>query len=67
MTTSPLVTLSPPQAIFLIGGLVNILLSSLVGYVVLWVRTRDPKKPVSRYSMVAHTAAIMNCTLLIAL
>lgn len=67
MTPSPLVTLSPPQAIFIIGGMLNILFSSLVGYMVLWVRTRDPKKPVSRYSMVTHNAAIMNGTLLIAL
>jgi hypothetical protein len=64
MTTPTPLNLSTPQAIFLIGGLVNILVSSLVGYVVLWVRTRDPEKPISRYSMVAHTGAIMNGTLL---
>ena len=63
----PATTLVPsaPQAILLLGGLMNIFISSLVGYVVLWVRMRDPAKPLSRYSMVAHTGAIMNGSLLI--
>lgn len=64
MTTSTPLNLSTPQAILLMGGLANILVSSLIGYVVLWVRMRDTQKPMSRYSMVAHTGAIMNGTLL---
>jgi hypothetical protein len=64
MTTPTTLNLSTPQAILLMGGVANILVSSLIGYVVLWVRMRDLEKPMSRYSMVAHTGAIMNGTLL---
>jgi hypothetical protein len=64
---SPLIspTLSASQAIFLIGGLLNVLVGALSGYIVLWVRTRDPEKPMSRYSMVTHTGTLMNAALLI--
>lgn len=60
-------TLTTPQAILIIGGMLNILISSLTGYLVLWIRARDPKKPISRYAITAHTSAIMNGVLLLGL
>jgi hypothetical protein len=64
MTSLASPTLSAPQAIFLIGGLVNALVSALSGYIALWVRTRNLDKPMSRYSMVTHTGTLMNAALL---
>ena len=55
------------QAILIIGGLANFLFSALVGYLVLWVRARDVHAHMSRYSIVAHTNAIMNASLLLGL
>jgi hypothetical protein len=59
--------MTTPQAILIIGGLINILFSSLAGYMVLWIRSRDTKAPISRYAVTTHTAAIMNGTLLFGL
>lgn len=59
--------MSTPQAILIIGGLLNILVSSLAGYMVLWIRARNTKAPISRYAVVTHTSAIMNGTLLFGL
>jgi hypothetical protein len=64
MPTPTTLNLSTSQAILLMGGMANILVSSIIGYVVIWVRMRDTEKPMSRYSMVAHTGAIMNGSLL---
>ncbi len=59
--------MSTPQAILIIGGLVNILFSSLAGYVLFWIRSRDTKASISRYAITTHTAAITNGTLLFGL
>jgi hypothetical protein len=53
------------QAILIIGGLLNILISSLAGYGVFWIRARDPKKPISRYAVTTHTSAVLNGVLLL--
>lgn len=58
-------TLTTPQAILIIGGMANIVISSLAGYVLLWIRTRDPKEAISRYALTTHTSAIMNGVLLL--
>lgn len=55
------------QAILIIGGLLNILFSSLAGYMVLWIRARNTQAPISRYAITTHTSAIMNGTLLLGL
>jgi hypothetical protein len=55
------------QAIFIVGGMLNIVISSLAGYMLFWIRARDPKKPISRYGITTHTSAITNGVLLIAL
>ena len=60
-------SLTTPQAILIIGGLLNIVFSSLAGYLVFWIRARNPKAPISRYAITTHTAAIMNGTLLFGL
>ncbi len=62
-----MIPLSTPQAILIIGGLINILFSSLAGYVLFWIRTRNTKAPVNRYAITTHTAAITNGTLLLGL
>ena len=36
-----------PQAILIIGGMTNLVISSLAGYVLLWIRMRDPKQAIS--------------------
>jgi len=59
--------MTTPQAILIIGGLLNILFSSLAGYMVLWIRARNTKAPISRYAVVSHTSGIMNGTLLFGL
>ncbi len=59
--------MSTPQAILIVGGMVNIVISSLSGYVLLWIRSRDPKRPISRYAITTHTAAITNGLLLLGL
>lgn len=57
--------MTTPQAIFIIGGMLNILISSLAGYMVFWIRARDPKKPISRYAVTTHTSAIIGGVLLL--
>ena len=59
--------MTTPQAILIIGGLLNILFSSLAGYMVLWIRARNTKAPINRYAITTHTSAIMNGTLLFGL
>lgn len=59
--------MTTPQAILIIGGMLNILVSSLAGYVLLWIRSRDPKRVISRYGLTTHTAAIINGVLLLGL
>jgi hypothetical protein len=60
-------SMTTPQAILIIGGMLNILISSLAGYLVLWIRTRDPRRPISRYAVTTHTSAILNGVLLLSL
>jgi hypothetical protein len=57
--------MTTPQAILIIGGLLNILISSLAGYMLFWLRARDVKRPMSRYGMTTHTSAILNGVLLL--
>jgi len=57
--------MTTPQAILIIGGMANIVISSLAGYMLLWIRMRDPKKAISRYAITTHTSAIMNGLLLL--
>lgn len=57
--------MTTPQAIFIIGGMLNILISSLAGYMVFWIRARDPKKPISRYAITTHTSAVIGGVLLL--
>ena len=59
--------MTTPQAILIIGGMANIVISSLAGYMLLWIRMRDPKKAISRYAITTHTSAIMNGVLLLGL
>ena len=59
--------MTTPQAILIIGGLLNILFSSLAGYMVFWIRARDKHAPITRYAVTTHTASIMNGTLLFGL
>jgi hypothetical protein len=59
--------MSTPQAILIVGGLVNIVISSVAGYILLWVRMRDPAKPISRYAITTHTSAITHGLLLLGL
>jgi hypothetical protein len=60
-------TMTTPQAILIIGGMLNILISTLAGYLLLWIRARDPRKPISRYAVTTHTSAITNGVLLLGL
>lgn len=57
--------MTPPQAIFIIGGVLNILIAALAGYMLLWIRARDPRRKMSRYAAVTHTSAIINGALLL--
>jgi hypothetical protein len=57
--------MTTPQAILIIGGMANIVISSLAGYMLLWIRMRDPQKPISRYAITTHTSAIINGVLLL--
>jgi hypothetical protein len=57
--------MTTPQAILIIGGMLNIFISSLAGYVLIWIRARDPKRVISRYGLTTHTAAIINGVLLL--
>jgi hypothetical protein len=59
--------MTPAQAILIIGGMLNLLISSLAGYVLLWVRARDPRRVMSRYAAVTHTSAVTNGVLLLGL
>jgi hypothetical protein len=59
--------MTTPQAILIIGGVLNILISSLAGYMLIWIRARDPLRKVSRYGIVSHTGAITNGVLLLGL
>jgi hypothetical protein len=59
--------MTPPQTILILGGLFNLLFSSLAGYLLLWVRARDPQRKVSRYAAVTHTSSITNGLLLLGL
>jgi len=59
--------MTTPQAILIIGGMLNILISTLAGYLVLWIRARDTHKPISRYAATTHTSAITNGVLLLGL
>lgn len=56
--------MTTPQAIFIIGGALNILIASLAGYMLFWIRARDPKRKISRYGVVTHTSALINGVLL---
>jgi hypothetical protein len=57
--------MTTPQAILIIGGMLNILISSLAGYVLFWLRSRDVKRPMSRYGVTTHTSAIIGGVLLL--
>lgn len=57
--------MTTPQAILIIGGMLNIFISSLAGYMLIWIRARDPKRVISRYALTTHTAAIINGVLLL--
>ena len=59
--------MSSAQAILIIGGLANFLFSSLAGFFILWLRTRDVTVSLSRYAVLTHTSAVMNASLLLGL
>jgi hypothetical protein len=67
LSDAPNMLMTAPQAILIIGGLLNIVISALAGFLVLWIRARDPKRPMSRYAAVTHTSAITNGVLLLGL
>jgi hypothetical protein len=55
------------QAWLIIGGMFNLLFSSLAAYALYWVRLRDPVKPVPHYGLITHTSSITLGLVLIAL
>ncbi|MEP7199189.1 MAG: hypothetical protein ABI874_05155 [Chloroflexota bacterium] len=59
--------MSTAQTWLIIGGTFNIVFSTLVAYVLFWVRARDPQKPSPHYGLIAHTSSITNGLVLIAL
>jgi hypothetical protein len=55
------------QAWLVIGGMFNLLFSSLAAYALYWVRLRAPAKPVPHYGLITHTSSITLGLVLIAL
>jgi hypothetical protein len=55
------------QAILILGGLVNLLVSILVAYFLYWQRVREPLLPAPRYGLNAHKVSLWNGFLLLGL
>ena len=58
--------MSTAQQLFLIGGLINILTSVLVGYALFWTRIQDPKRR-TLSGLVSHKITLWNGFLLFSL
>jgi hypothetical protein len=59
--------MSTAQSLFIIGGVLNLLLSVLAAYGLYWQRVRHPEIPAQRYALVSHKVTLWNGFLLLGL
>ncbi len=59
--------MSTAQSWLIVGGLFNLLFSTLAAFSLYWVRSRDPSKPAPHYGVIAHTSSVTNGLLLLGL
>jgi len=55
------------QAILIIGGMFNLMFSTIAAFLLYWVRLRDPAMPVPHYGLITHTSSVTNGMLLLTL
>src|SRR5438132_3960584 len=59
--------MSAAQAILIMGGMFNLMFSTIAAFLLYWVRLRDPAMPVPHYGLITHTSSVTNGTLLLTL
>ena len=59
--------MNAPQAILIMGGMFNLMFSTIAAFLLYWVRLRNPAVPAPHYGLITHTSSVTNGMLLLAL
>ena len=48
--------MNAPQAILIMGGMFNLMFSTIAAFLLYWVRLRNPGERVPHYGLITHTS-----------